>query len=348
MDEPKGGRTMPKLQRTSQNENLKEMDLLIEEEFQNFDVTDKVMARVHNLAVHKRGLDARAKVRQRVVVPGLTAMFVLGVSVTGYAASQYIEFLNHKGEVVLNTAAAKEPTDFITTYTNRLEFYTNQIKEQLQPGDYVAYYVKDELINNADKSNPVKFEYKWIEYSNFSSLQAEIKRTQAPVLNSITHLPQGYQFDYGYVYPADLYTNHLADPAYLKLTDDLKKQAESSSDGQRLYIKKLNWNKADFSLARYVNGKNIVTVTATKIFPDSKVTIFQNDQAKSEKLNIRGNEVYYIQSDTRDRETNSGTFHRIGWRDDHNHLLYEISNNADSNLSKEDLFKIAEEMITSR
>lgn len=98
---------MPKLQRTSQNENLKEMDLLIEEEFQNFDVTDKVMTRVHKLAVHKRGLHARARVRQRVVVPGLTAMFVLGVSVTGYAASQYIEFLNHKGEVVLNTAAAK-------------------------------------------------------------------------------------------------------------------------------------------------------------------------------------------------------------------------------------------------
>ncbi|CAM3242754.1 DUF4367 domain-containing protein [Paenibacillus taichungensis] len=339
---------MPKLQRTSQNENLKEMDLLNEEEFRNFDVTDKVMTRVRKLAAHKRGLDARARIRHRVVVPGLTAMFVLGVSVTGYAASQYIEFLNNKGEVVLNTAVVKEPTDFVTNYTNRLGFYTNQIKEQLQPGDYVAYYLKDELINNADKLNPVKFEYKWIEYSNFSSLQAEITRTQAPVLKSITHLPQGYQFDYGYVYPADLYTNHLADAAYLKLTDELKRQAESSSDGQRVYIQKLNWNKADFSLARYVKGKNVVTVTATRIFPDSKVTIFQDDQAKAEKLNIQGNEVYYIQSDNRDRETNSVTYHRIGWRDDHNQLLYEISNNADSNLGKEDLVKIAEEMLTSR
>lgn len=338
---------MPKLQRTSQNENLKEMDLLIQEEFQNFDVTDKVMTRVRKLAVHKRGLHARARVRQRFVVPGLTAMFVLGVSVTGYAASQYIEFLNNKGEVVLNTAAAKEPTDFVSNYTKRLGFYTNQIKEQLQPGDYVAYYVKDELINNADKLTPVKFEYKWIEYSNFSSLQAEITRTQAPVLKSITQLPQGYQFDYGYVYPADLYTNHLSDAAYLKLTDDLRRQAESSSDGRRVYIQKLNWNKADFSLARYVKGKNVVTVMATRIFPDSKVTIFQDDHAKSEKLNIQGNEVYYIQSDIKDRETNSVPYHRIGWRDDHNHLLYEISNNRDSNLGKKDLVKIAEEMLTS-
>lgn len=78
------------------------------------------------------------------------------------------------------------------------------------------------------------------------------------------------------------------------------------------------------------------------------MTIFQDDQAKSEKLNIQGNEVYYIQSDTKDRETNSVTYHRIGWRDDHNHLLYEISNNADSNLGKEDLVKIAEEVLTSR
>ncbi|MFB8374602.1 DUF4367 domain-containing protein [Paenibacillus taichungensis] len=339
---------MPKLQRTSQNENLKEMDLLNEEELQNFDVTDKVMTRVRKLAVHKRGLDARARILQRVVVPGLTAMFVLGVSVTGYAASQYIEFLNNKGEVVLNTAAAKEPTDFVSNYTNRLGFYTNQIKEQLQPGDYVAYYVKDELINNADKLNPVKFEYKWIEYSNFSSLQAEITRTQAPVLKSITHLPQGYQFDYGYVYPADLYTNLLADAAYVKLTDELERQAESSSEGQRVYIQKLNWNKADFSLARYVKGKNVVTVKATRIFPDSKVTIFQDDQAKSEKLNIHGNEVYYTQSDSKDRGDDSVTYHRIGWRDDHNHSLYEISNNADSNLGKEDLVKIAEDMLTSR
>lgn len=52
--------------------------------------------------------------------------------------------------------------------------------------------------------------------------------------------------------------------------------------------------------------------------------------------------------DARDKKTNYVTYHRIVWRDDHNHLLYEISNNTDSALGKEDLVKIAEEMITSR
>lgn len=111
--------------------------------------------------------------------------------------------------------------------------------------------------------------------------------------------------------------------------------AQLRTDGDSDYVFLLNFSGA-------------VAVSATRIFPDSRVTIFQNDQAKSEKLNIQGNEVYFIQSDTRDKETNYVTYHRIGWRDDHNHLLYEISNNTDSDLGKEDLVKLAEEMITSR
>ncbi|WP_413408515.1 Beta-galactosidase C-terminal domain [Paenibacillus amylolyticus] len=125
-------------------------------------------------------------------------------------------------------------------------------------------------------------------------------------------------------------------------------QVELPVNGAYILRRNANTVQKDLSLARYVKGKNVVPVSATRIFPDSRVTIFQNDQAKSEKLNIQGNEVYFIQSDTRDKETNYVTYHRIGWRDDHNHLLYEISNNTDSDLGKEDLVKLAEEMITSR
>ncbi|MEC0128255.1 hypothetical protein [Paenibacillus pabuli] len=340
---------MPGLQRTSQNESLKKMDLLTDGELQDIDVTDKVMARVHKLGLRKRGMDARTRMRPRIAVTGLTALLVLGVSVTGYATSQYVEFLNQKGEVVLKTAAAKEPTDFVTKYTNRLGVYTEQVKDQLQPGEYAAYYVKDDLINSADKLNPIKFEYKWVEHRNFSSFQDEMTRTQAPVLTALTHLPEGYQFDYGYVYPADMFTNHLEDPSYLKLADDLIRQSESSLEEERLFIQKLNWDKADFSLARYVKGKNYVNVTATRLLPDSKLTIFQGHQAKSEKLNIQGMEAYYIQSDqSSDQQTDSGTHHRIGWRDEHNHLLYEIYDNADSSLRKEDLVRMAEDLLTSR
>lgn len=336
---------MSKLQHPSQNENLKQMDLMHGEAFQDIDVTDKVMARVNNLAAEKRIKGRNTRMRQKFIIPGLTAMFILGISVTGYAASQYIEFLNNKGEVVLNTAAAQEPTDFVTHYTDRLALYTNQIKGQLQPGDYAAYYVKDKFINEADTLNPVKFEYKWLKYTDFKSFQAEISRKKAPVLGALSHLPQGYQFDYGYVYPADLFSRHLANEEYLKITDNLKRQAESSSDGQKVFMQKLKWDKADFSSVRYVQGKNAITVIATRLLPDSKVTIFQGKEAQSEKLSIQGHEVYYIKSDTRDVETDPSAYHRIGWRDNQQHVLYEISNNADSNLRKEDLVKIAEEML---
>lgn len=98
-------------------------------------------------------------------------------------------------------------------------------------------------------------------------------RTQAPVLKALIHLPEGYQYDYGYVYPTDMFTGHLKDPSYRKLADDLIRQFESPPEGGRLFIQKLNWDKADFSLARYVKGKNYVNVTATRLHQDSKLTI---------------------------------------------------------------------------
>ncbi|MDQ0496526.1 DUF4367 domain-containing protein [Paenibacillus brasilensis] len=338
---------MREFQHTVQDESIKEMDLLPTKAFkiQVFDVTDKVMDRVYQKEQRKARLFAKG-LRSGIAVPAMISFFVLGASLTGYAASQYLEFRNSKGDVVLNTAKADEPTDFAKTYSRLLNAYSQQVKDQLQPGEYAAYYIKDDFMNNADRSNPIKFEYKQGEFSSFNSLQNEIKRTHAPRLDSPSHLPNGYRFDYGYVYPAFMYPKFLQNKEYRTLADELIQKSKTAPAGEKLLIKKLSWEKADFTAARYVKGSDYVSISITTLTPDSKLTVFQNDRDAAEKLTIKGTAAYYIKSGEISGASITSK-NRLGWKDDDHHLLYEIYDNPSSPLVKQDLVKIAEDLLTS-
>lgn len=341
---------MRELHNTIEDKSLKTMDLLSGSEpvFRTFDVTDKVMNRISNKADRKRGWMAAVRLRPGFAVPAMITFLVLGASVTGYAASQYLELRNSKGDVILDTAKAPESTDFITKYTQLLAEYVGQAKEQLQPGEFAAYYIKDDFIEQADQANPVKFTYKENKFSSFSSLHKEIQRTGAPSFSNPSRLPDGYQFEYGYVYPAENLSVDLLDNAeYRTLADELRQEAEKAPSGDKLFMKKLSWDKADFTLARYAKGSDTITISVRNIGPGSKLTVIQNDQDYAEKLNINGMEVFYINSGETTGPVIAST-HRLGWMDDSNHLLYEIYDNQGSRLAKEDLVKIAEDLLASR
>ncbi|MFM9278027.1 DUF4367 domain-containing protein [Paenibacillus jiagnxiensis] len=332
-----------------QDESLKRMDLLPEETLavQAFDVTDKVMTRVHQKSRLQPGWTARKRLRHGIAIPVMLLIFVVGLSVTGYAASQYLEFRNSKGDVILNTETTEEKSEFLKKYTQLFGMYEQLAQDQLQPGEYAAYYVKDDFMNSADKTNPVKFVYKWPEISSFSGLQDEIKRTRAPALNNISHLPNGYHFDFGYAYPAYMFPKPAKMAEYRALTDELVRKAESAPAGEKVFVKKLNWSKADFTLAKYVKGHDYISVMVHTLDPASKkMTVFLDEQDSAEKLRIHGTEVFYISSDETG-QTASASKNRLGWRDDSKHLYYEIFDNQDSELTKKDLVKIAEDLLAS-
>ncbi|WP_342416536.1 DUF4367 domain-containing protein [Paenibacillus sp. FSL R10-2782] len=337
---------MRELQHTVQDKSIKEMDLLPENalKLQAFDVTDKVMDRVYQKGQRKPGPTAKMRLRPGIAVPAMITFFVLGASITGYAASQYLEFRNSKGDIVLHTAKFYEPSDSVKKYLQVLDTYSQKVKNQLQPGEYAAYYVKDDFMNNEDRLNPVKFEYKWVEFSSFSSFQKEIKRTHAPLLYSPSHLPDGYHFDYGYVYPAFMYPKSLNNAEYRTLVDELIQKSKTAPAGEKMFIKKLNWKKADLTTARYVKGSNYVSISISTLTPESKLTIFQNDRDSAEKLTIKGTEAYYIGSGKTKQPTNTSK-NRLGWKDDNHHLFYEIYDNPNSPLVKQDLVKIAEDLL---
>ncbi|KOS00562.1 MULTISPECIES: DUF4367 domain-containing protein [Paenibacillus] len=325
---------------------LKNMDMLTEPEnvlkIQAFDVSDKVMEQVYQKSKPKKGFIVKMRLRPRITAPIMILLFVLGVSVTGYAASQYLEFRNSKGEVVLSTAKTPTQTDASKTYTSTYAQWNEKVKDRLQPGEYAAYYVKDDSIN---QSNSILFAYKPNELSGFSSLQDEIKRTEAPLFRNPTHLPAGYQFDFGYVYPVAAYPEMMDKKEYQALTDKLMHQAKTAPKGENLFIQKLSWNKSGSSLARYARGNDYVNIIVTKYAPEAtKTIIMQNEQDSAEELMIKGTKAYYIRASETSTPLEVGK-NRLGWLDEKRRLHYNISDNQDSPLSKEDLVKIAEDLL---
>lgn len=140
------------------DKDLKNMDKLTEPEsvlkIQAFDVSDKVMEQVYQKVTPKKGFIVKMRLQPRITAPIMILLFVLGASVTGYAASQYLEFRNSKGDVVLNTAKTPAETDASKTYTSTYAQWNEKVKDRLQPGEYAAYYVKDDSMNQNNLSNP--------------------------------------------------------------------------------------------------------------------------------------------------------------------------------------------------
>ncbi|MEE4578693.1 DUF4367 domain-containing protein [Paenibacillus polymyxa] len=332
-----------------QDRGLKNMDKLTEPEnalkIQAFDVSDKVMEQVYQKATHKKGKTRKIHFQPRLTVPIMILLFVVGASVTGYAASQYLEFRNSTGNVVLNTAKTPTETDASKAYTSTYAQWDKEVKGRLQPGEYAAYYVKDDSMNQKNLSNPALFAYKPAKLSSFNSLQDEIKRTEAPLFNNPTHLPDGYKFEFGYVYPVAAYPGMMDKKEYRALTDQLMQQAKAAPEGENLFIQKLSWDKSDSSFARYARGNDYVNITVTKYTPEvTKTTIMQNEQDSAEQVTIKGTKVYYIRASEASKPLEAGK-NRLGWLDEKRHLHYNISDNQDSPLTKEDLVKIAEDLL---
>ncbi|MHB0862392.1 DUF4367 domain-containing protein [Paenibacillus sp. SEL3] len=333
------------------DKDLKNMDKLTEPEsvlkIQAFDVSDKVMEQVYQKVTPKKGFIVKMRLQPRITAPIMILLFVLGASVTGYAASQYLEFRNSKGDVVLNTAKTPAETDASKTYTSTYAQWNEKVKDRLQPGEYAAYYVKDDSMNQNNLSNPALFAYKPAELSSFNSLQDEIKRTEAPLFSNPTHLPDGYQFEFGYVYPSAAYPRMMDKKEYRALTDKLMQQAQAAPEGEHLFIQKLSWDKSDTSFARYARGNDYVNITVTKYTSEvTKTTIMQNEQDSAEQLTIKGTKAYYIRASKTSNPLEAGK-NRLGWLDEKRRLHFNISDNQDSPLTKEDLVKIAEDLLNA-
>ena len=156
----------------------------------SFDVRGQVMERVRR--IHKERQAKRSGGRRRMTRRSFLAMAGIIValsSLTGFAASRYFQIANEKGKAVIKTVsyeAEEKRNRKYQPYQNKLfrqlEKYKPQIqelKEQLRPGEIIAYYIDDGIINTLDTLGKAKFTYQPLKYTDYGQYIARVTEEKA-------------------------------------------------------------------------------------------------------------------------------------------------------------------------
>jgi len=333
---------MRKAKATLQDETIK--GLLIRGEPEPIDVRLDVMDRVREIHERRSG---KNKVRHRTGAIAVIASLVLVLtSLTGYAASRYVQILNSKGGVVVETKEIRE--DQYTPHAKYMKLrsaYKEDVLKQLKPGELAAYYVHDETLNAYDTGNRVQTVYQPMVYKTYAELKKQLENTAGPLLPEPRFLPKGYTFAAGKLFPSitegEASLDHLK-----KLEPEFIRMAESSSNGTKLFIKTLSWNKAGSANVSYTNGEDTIHITAfvRKKHPSSVVT--RNPKGVSvEKLTAGGQEMVYMEASAAASVDEVYYKHKLEWLDEEDEVFYSVFDNQGSALSKSEMIRIAASMV---
>jgi len=332
---------MRKAKVTLQDDQIKE--LLIKQEPDDIDVRLSVMNRVREIHERRSGTN-RVRHRTGVIVTIGCIILVLS-SLTGYAASRYVQLMNSKGEVIVETKEIIEDqyTPHAKTYEKLLTEYKKRVQAKLKPGELVAYYIHDDTLNayNADK---VKSEYKPIIYSSYAELRKQLEITSGPLLAEPEYLPIGYSFKEGKLFNS-VTEGEASWQNLKKLEPEFIQMAESSTSSAKLFIKPLSWNKSESAKVIYSNGKDTIDINAFRRekHPSSVITKYPKG-VSVEKLTASGQEMVYMEVETAKADTVHYK-HKLEWLDEEAEIYYSIFDNPDSALSKSEFIRFAGSMV---
>ncbi|RRJ65984.1 DUF4367 domain-containing protein [Paenibacillus oralis] len=333
---------MQKAKATLQDETIKE--LFIQEEPDTVDVRQSVMDRVRELHERRSG---KKTVRHRTgTIVMITCLILVLTSLTGYAASRYVQILNSKGEVIVETKEIREDkyTPHAKTFEKLLSAYKEHVQTQLKPGELVAYYVHDETLNAYDKFNKVKTEYKPLVYSSYAELKQQLEITAGPLLPEPQYLPKGFAFAAGKVFPS-MTEGEASLDQLKKLEPEFIRMAESSSNGTKLFIKPLSWNKAGSANVSYAKGEDTININAfVRKKHLSSVVSMHPHGVFFEKLTAGGQEMVYMEAEA-EAVDKVNYKHKLEWLDEDAEVFYSVYDNPGSTLSKSEFIRIAGSMV---
>lgn len=324
---------------TIEDEKIKQY--LIGDEAKAFDVSQVVMERIYNIHETRQG-KSPIRIRRKAVVLIICIIIAL-TSITGYAASRYVQILNKKGEVIVDTKEIREDlyTPHVKTYQKMLSKYKERVQEQLKSGELVAYYVHDDALNAYDTTNKVKTEYKPKVLGSYAAFYEELKKASGPSIREPEYLPAGYAYESGKVFPS-VVEGEAAWENLKKLEPEFIREAESSKSGAKLYIKPLIWNKAGSANICFTNGKDTITFGAFhRPKSSSPVTTQHSPNNLVEKLTVNGIDVVY-------KESTGGKDNykrRVEWLNEKAEAYYVVSDNTNSALPKSEFIRVVKSII---
>jgi hypothetical protein len=297
------------------------------------DVLDQVMGRIAGFEDSRRPI-LRRIMKRTTALGGMLTVLLL-ISVTAYAASEYIQIRNGEGAVKVQHVAPNEVKGTGTSYNK----YAMKAQSFAKPGELIAYYVKDKTTSG----NPVvalQFEYKENRIKTYSEFMEEIKRTGAPVLPVTA---AGYNFDYGTVGPTFPMTDEDRSRSlfYEKTLNELTVQANKATSGEKIFMKVVPWTEPGFVGGIYSQGKAIIGIYAT-IMHGGNMFVEQGPEKKANKITVEGTEVIYNSVNQE-----SVSYHYLNWYNEEQDAYYTLTSYGDKKLNKEQLLSLAGELLES-
>ena len=319
------------MERTQHHHEYQDIMLAAEKDgLPEIDVSEQVRKRIAELD-HRRRSFLKVTMRGATALGSLLALILL-VTVTAYAASEYIQIRNKSGEVRVQHVAPRETLDEPAPYDK----YAKQAKDFAKPGDLIAYYVKKG--ERTGSSEPeLRFEYKERRIHSYAGFLKEVKRTQAPVLPKAA---LDYAFDYGNVSPQ--IPTSKADKEkdlYRKTLGELVDQASKAASGEHLFMKSLPWSQPSGISGIYSKGKAHIGIYAT-LMRGGNMYVMQGKEHAAEKVTVAGTEVVYNLVKKGDI-----SYDYINWYNEEQDAYYTLTSFGDKTLTKKQFLQLAEELL---
>jgi hypothetical protein len=292
------------------------------------EVTQRVMQRIRGEKPGRKRLVWRLLSPTGAVAGLLTLMLI---SVTAYATSEFIQIRNAAGEVKVQYAAPERQTEPVSN--NNFE---QQALKKAEPGELIAYYVKDASRVEALDTARLQFAYKEKRWTSYSAFLNEIKRTGVP------HLPEtvaGYPLEYGTVsphYPTSQQLN--TSPFYQRVLGELRTEAEKVKE-QRVFSRAVPWTEAAFVYGVYTSGTAHIGLSAN-LLHGGDMTVFQEPENRTESVQVENRTVIYNEVDRKEV-----SYHYLSWYNEEQDAYYMLTTYGGHELSKEELLRLAGELI---
>ncbi|WP_019914019.1 hypothetical protein [Paenibacillus sp. HW567] len=311
-----------------------------ERQLYDIEVTDKVMARIRtlDLKLHHRQSTRRIRFAGKTTAfTGMMAMLLL-ITVTGYAASEYIQIRNKAGEVKVQEIPVPNK-DLNPAVPAPYYKYAYKIMDFAKPGELIAYYYRGEKLYEGAKS-ALQFARKELRLTDYGQFLAEMKKLKTPILPKEA---KGYVFDNGDITPGSPSDEQYDDnPLYRQTLDELIAEARQNT-GRNLFMKAVPWTEASSVSGRYTKQGAVIGITAY-LMKGGSMQVYQDSNMSTEKLTVEGREILYTDVSRPDIKPGFG-YHYLNWYNEKQDVYYTISTYGNGVLTKEKLLELAAELI---
>jgi hypothetical protein len=295
------------------------------------DVEKKVIGRIRGISDRKRSFSLSLKTMNKTTAVAVMLALFLMISVTAYAASEYIQIRNSEGVVKVQHVAPNESAG-VASYDK----YAQQADAFAKPGELIAYLVNNKA-GAEGLATELSLKYKEQRIGAYSDFLKEIKRTGAPVLPA---LASGYAFKYGVISP-----NHPTTDAdkksslYQEALQDLTAQANQVKGSGNLFMKVIPWSEPGWISATYSKDNAYIGISAS-IMHGGKVFVEQEPENQADKIIVAGTEVIYNKV-----VKEEVSYDYLNWYNEKQDAYYTLSSYGDKILTKEQFLQLAGELL---